>query len=724
LDAFSDEHRRSQLLAAQEIRQLEAAARIARAAEPVDGAEAIKRIFNTLQRRRRVIVYTVAAGGILALLASIIFGPSYLATAQLIIDLQRPDISNQGMTGAPIAVSQVAEDSAIDTHITTLTSDANLRQALQALGSLDEKDVGRADKPAILKENAALTRLRRGLKVGQERRSRIISVGYNDRDPNQAAQIANAVARVYVNSLRREKRDTAALAVSRFSQRLGDVRDEVARAETEMHTFRQVHVANEAAGPDQTEQQITQTARQLALLRSDTDAGQKRLDEFRNLRRGGGSILDLAKVLDSPRLTELANIAARKLRGRSDAADPPLPDLLRAIDNEIVASTSRLELEQRTYQSQIQSIESRLELLRHAAAEATDDTIGLRALERKASALGQLYESLLRERQDLIERGKLAEPDIRILALAEPPIHPTSFNRLFLIPPALVAFILFGCMISLTLDRLDHTLRGERETAEALHIPCAGLVPRLMPREAHSIPHLLREHPGAPYSKAVRSIFTGSVPIFRNGPEHKIFVITSSIPGEGKTTLAWSLALLAAQLQWKVLVLEAGGQASPLRTQAMSLLEFRSPVATLTDVMAKRSPIASAAGSIGRSCISFLPFGSENKLLPVLANPGFASLIEQVRDTYDLVIVDAPSIFDSSEVRLLVSKADKILFAVRWGTTPRETAVSAIQLIQSADQYDPNDPNKIVSVLTDVDLRQHARYRFADHGDFLSKPKS
>ena len=42
----------------------------------------------------------------------------------------------------------------------------------------------------------------------------------------------------------------------------------------------------------------------------------------------------------------------------------------------------------------------------------------------------------------------------------------------------------------------------------------------------------------------------------------------------------------------------------------------------------------------------------------------------------------------------------------------------------SNNPNDPNDPNKIVSVLTDVDLRQHARYRFADHGDFLSKPKS
>jgi polysaccharide biosynthesis transport protein len=135
--------------------------------------------------------------------------------------------------------------------------------------------------------------------------------------------------------------------------------------------------------------------------------------------------------------------------------------------------------------------------------------------------------------------------------------------------------------------------------------------------------------------------------------------------------------------------------------------------------VAERSPPASVAGSNAASGISFLPFGSDKNLLPLLANSGFASLMEQIRDAYDLVIVDTPSVFDSSEVRLLMSKADKVLFAVRWGSTPREAASNAIQLIRTADRNDSNNPGKIVSVLTKVNLRRHASYGFVDQGDFL-----
>jgi uncharacterized protein involved in exopolysaccharide biosynthesis/Mrp family chromosome partitioning ATPase len=684
--------------------------------------DAVRRILNCLHRRRRLIFYTIGIGGVLLLLASIVFQPSYLATAQLILDLHQPDVTNTGAPGVTTVISPNVEDSAIDTHITTLVSDANLRRALQALGALDNGDVGEADREATIAENATLTRLRRGLKVGQERRSRIISVGYNDTDPGKAAQTANAVAQVYVDSLRREKRDNAELAVTRFTHRLADLQDEVARAENEVHVYRQSHAANEATDPDQTEQQITRMARQLALLKTSATSAQQRLDDFHNLRSRGQSMLELAKVLDSTRLAELADVAAGKLLARPDTANTPLPDLLRAIDNETAASISRLEMEQRTYQSQTESIESRLALLRRAATKATEDTIGLRELERKAAALGQLYETLLRQRQDLIERSKLAEPDIRILALAEAPPHPTTLRRVFLIPPALIALVLLGSMIALTLDRLDHTLHGERETAEALQIPCAGLVPGLTLHEARSIPHLLNDHPGAPYSKAIRSIFAATVPLCRANPEHKVILITSSVPGEGKTNLAWSLVVSAARLQWNVLLLEIGRQASPLRSEALGSIAFPVPAATLSDVMARRSAVTSVVGSIPDSGISFLPLSSGSQdLLPLLANPGFPGLMEQIREAYDLVIIDAPSVFDSSEVRLLISKADKVLFAVRWGSTPRETAYSAVQLIQS---HDSRNLGKIVSVVTKVDLRQHASYRFYDQGDSLIKASS
>jgi Mrp family chromosome partitioning ATPase len=390
------------------------------------------------------------------------------------------------------------------------------------------------------------------------------------------------------------------------------------------------------------------------------------------------------------------------------------------MDAEVSATTSRLEMEQATYDSQIQSIEGNLSLLRSTAAQTNNDTIALQGLERNASALGQVYESLLRQRQDLLDRAKSAEPDIRLLAFAEVPVRATSFNRLYLFPPALIAFLLFGCMIALTVERLDHTLHGERETAEALGVPCVGILPRLTTYEQKSIFRLLAESPRAPYSKAIRHIFIGTAPQFRNDPDHKIVLITSSVPGEEKTNLAWSLALSAAQLRWSVLVVEAGHQAASLRSHALKLMERPSSVHPLADVMANHRPLTSAIRPVGTSSIGFLSLGADADLLNVITDPAFAGVLSQIRDAYDLVIVDAPSVFDSSEARLLVNKVDKVLFAVRWGKTPREMAARAVEMIRARAHHDSSGIDKIVSILTTVDIQQHARYRFADQGDFLT----
>lgn len=715
MDAFSEERRQAGLFPIDDVRQIEAEIRIAPPQKPTDDTEAIGRIFNSLQRHRRLILYTVAVGGLLVAIAFLVFPPSYLAKAQLILDLHRSEAVNANAPGVVTIVPQNVEDAAIDTHITTLLSDANLRRTLQALDA-DGKDSDTTDKTATATVNAALTQLRRGLKVIQERRSRIISVGYDDPDPARAAKVANTVVQVYVDALRREKRDDAELAVSRFTHRLAAVRDDVARAENAVHVFRQDHVANESATPDQTELQISQTAHQLALLKSSAASIEKRLGEFHKLQRTSASTLELARLLDSARLIELGNLAERMLKARPNEKDTSLPDLLRAIDRETAASVSRLEVELQTYQTQVQSVEDRLELLRHASAQAAKDTIGLRELERRASALGQLYETLLRQRQDLVERSKLAEPDIRILALAEPPLHPASLKRVFLIPPAMVAFTLLGCMIALALDRLDHTLRGVSETTEALQVPCIGLAPGLTLNEAKSIPQLLRNQYDAPYSKAIRSIFTATASLCRPGREHKVILVTSSLRGEGKTNLAWSLAVSAAQIQWNVLLLEIGPQTSPLRSQEIESVVFPTSAVTLSDAISREGTVVAAAGWIPESGINFLPLCGHQNFLPFLASADFPRLIDEIRHAYDLVIIDAPPVSDGSEINLLAAKADKILFAVQWGRTRRETARAAIQLIQTADS---TSSEKIGTVLTKVNLRKHAGYRFSDQGDFL-----
>ena len=717
MDAFSEQRQQDPLFDGSDIRGIDPSSRISPQTSSTDGLESLRKIFNTLRRRRRLIFYSIGIGGVLVLLISIILPPSYFAAVQLILDTHRTDAANPGAPGATMIIPAGVEEAAIDTHITALGSDANLRRSLQSLHVIDEQSAN-DPKETTAEISAALIRLHRNLKIVQERRSRIISVGYYSSNPAQAAEVANTIAQVYVNSLRDEKREGAELAVDRFTQRLADVRDQVAQAENRVQVYRQEHATDDPATPGQTERQITQGARQLVLLKSSSASTQQRLNDFKEWRSRGGSLSELARILDSARLSSLATLADAKLRGGPEAESVPLPKLLQDIDDEIAARLARLEAEQRTYQAQIQSVESRLALLRRVATQTTDDTIGLHELERKATALGQLYETLLRQRQDLVERSKLAEPDIRILAPAEAPLHPSSLRRVFLIPPALIAFALLGSMIALAVDRFDHTLHGERETAEALQVPCAGLVPQLTSYEARSIPRLLGSHPDAPYSKAIRSIFSTIVRLCRADPDHKIVLVTSSVPREGKTDLAWSLAISAAQAQWSVLVLEIGRQTSPLRSQALDSIMFPTPATSLSEVMPRQVAISSLAGSIPESGISFIPFScSSLELLAQLANPDFVGLIDQMRDTYDLVIVDAPSMLECSEVRLLANKADKVLFAVHWGRTTREIAHTAIRILQ--DRH--GTTGKTAAVLTNVDLKKHETYRFADQGDLLSR---
>lgn len=713
LDAFSDKRLRSQILAAAELQQIGSEARFSSATGRTnEGAEPLRQILVSLRRHSWFILKITVLGAILAVLASLFLQPTYLATSQLIVDIRRtPQAVATPIEGL---FSAAAEDSAIDTHIASLLSDSHLRQTLIALGDADaSKPV--SDETSNNAEKTALARLRKNLIVRQERRSKIIGVAYRDRDPVQAAHVANTVSELYVKFLRDAARRDAERAVARLTKRLAEVPMEVAAAESEVQSYRQNNVANEVARPDETEQQIIQTARQLALAKSNLAATRDRLEQYR--QQGHGSTADTAKSLDSPRLLQLADMETRQVNGKSISTDLQSQDLKRAIETEITAGVSRIESEERTYQSQIETVSARLTLLRQAA---------LRALERKSVALSQLYDSLLRERQDLVERSGFSEPEIRILAAARPPLHPASVSRIYIIPPAIMSFALLGCMISIVRDRLDHTLHGERETTAALQIRCAGMVPELPQQEVVSLLSVLRDNPRRPYAKAIRSIFATTMPVTAANREQKIVLLTSSAPAESKTVLAWSLAVTAANLHWRVLLLEVGGgHTSPLRSEMLSTVEHSAAPTQIANPSNTQQPVAAATRFIRKFGVFHLPLSNdENDVLSPLADPQFPALLEQLRETYDLVVIDAPSVLDCTEVRLLAAKADKVLFAVRWGHTRKQTAQTALRLLEMSDCQDQISTEKFAYILTRVNLNEHLRYHFADQGDLLVSSKN
>src|SRR5262249_35301582 len=161
----------------------------------------------------------------------------------------------------------------------------------------------------------------------------------------------------------------------------------------------------------------------------------------------------------------------------------------------------------------------------------------LNELKREISAAGQAYADVLRREKEFREQQERITPEAHVVSRAAPPDRPSSPNPILFIFPALIASAVCGSLLAIARERLDRSLRSERDVTEALGIPCIGLVPHV-PGARSRAPHKsLLSRPFAPYTEAIRSS-AAALQIAATERRPKTVLISSSVPGEGKTTLA------------------------------------------------------------------------------------------------------------------------------------------------------------------------------------------
>jgi len=338
----------------------------------------------------------------------------------------------------------------------------------------------------------------------------------------------------------------------------------------------------------------------------------------------------------------------------------------------------------------------------------------LRELLRRAGSTAEHYDNLLRRRKEMRDQQDTVSSGVEIHP-AEVPRLPSSHNPILFIFPAFVFFAIGGSWLAVVLERLDRGLRSREETADVLGIPCIGLVP-LLPRKRATRPdqHLLAE----PYSAYTEAIQSAAVTLgLAAGPirASKVVLISSSVPEEGKTTLALSLAAYIGVLGRRVLLV-----AFDLR-KASRVDELDDRAGTsIVDLSLRNRPLVELIRHIADARIDYLPMaGSRLDALSLFASDHLPDLIRQLRERYDCVIIDGPPALGAVEARLLPSIVDKLLFVVKWGSTRRELAKNALRWLRDSGCLN-NDPGDIATaIVTQVDLKRHARYRFGDIGEVV-----
>jgi Mrp family chromosome partitioning ATPase len=191
----------------------------------------------------------------------------------------------------------------------------------------------------------------------------------------------------------------------------------------------------------------------------------------------------------------------------------------------------------------------------------------------------------------------------------------------------------------------------------------------------------------------------------------KVVLISSSVPGEGKTRFAQSLAAYIGFFGRSVLLVGLDFR------KGSRVGEFNDR--QIVELALQSRPPVELIRHIAEAGFDYLPM-SGYRLDPLTATEQMADLVRQLRERYDYVIIDGPSVLGAVEARLLPSIADRLLLVVKWGSTRRKVAQNALDLLRKSGGLNKEHSDLAMAVATQVDLKRHARYHYGDAGEYSS----
>jgi exopolysaccharide transport family protein len=584
---------------------------------------------------------------------------------------------------------------------------------LSWFGSSREKIQVDGRKPTTV-EPAILRRFASQVTVTAQGRSSVIKVTFDSPDREKAAQIANAIADQYIVDQLETKFEAAKRTTDWLNERLGELAEKVRAAESAVEQYKAENdLTDGKGGSSLANEQLSELNGQIVLARSNLAEQEAKFKQVNALYKAGGGVDSIASVINSPLISTLRGQQAELLRKEAELATKygdrhpsmiALRDEKKNLDAKIEEEVKRiirnLGNEVSVAKARLSSLEGSLDEIQGTANVHGKASIKLRELEREAQANRTLYDTFQARFKATEDKDRIQTPDARTIQPAAVPLEASFPNKPLIMGGTLIGAAVMGMLIALMLERLDNGFRIGPEVERLTRLSNLAVVPML--KGERRVADKIVQKPLSVYSEAIRSVHAG-LQLSNVDRPPKVIVVTSSMPNEGKTSLAVSLGRLASKGGARVLLIDGdlrhpsiAGQFSP-----------RAPEAGLVEVLAGRLELGAVMHRDPISPLEFVPVAAPPaNPADLLASQAMRTLITALRDHYDLIIIDAAPVLPVSDTRMLARLADKVVYVVQWDKTPREAVVGGLKLLRDANA------DIAGTVLTQADLRRHAIYGY------------
>jgi capsular exopolysaccharide synthesis family protein len=582
----------------------------------------------------------------------------------------------------------------------------------------DDSDPGR---------RAAIGAVSGHLSVTMLGRTFVILITVESTDGTMSARVANAIAEVYLADQVDNKNEANRRATEWLEERLAELKRNLAVAEEAVATYRRDKGL--AGSPEGIVSSQTLSDLNSKYLAAKTRRIEKegRLVALSKASLNPGEIANIAEVAANSTLNSLRSQELelnRRIAEYSTQFGPNHPKLLQAKtelsavhDRFLQASQSitlaiRAELD--AAKSEEEELKAQVEKASVLSGATSQYEAELKQLEREAQSSRALYESFLNRFKELREQQDIQRADARILAYAWPSGTPSSPQY----KTGLFAAFIIGCVLgmagAIAAEKLDRVFRSASQVEKATGVAVLGMVPLVKGAlgTRSTIVSQVVERTTSSAAEALRAVFT-AISLSNLDRPARVVAVTSSTPGEGKTTFAAALGGLLTKMNAsrRVLLVDLDLRQAKLA----AALGLKDRAGTIDEYLMGTKTLDECVHRHEGSGVDYICARSDTPNAPeVLESHAMKAALATFADRYDLVLLDSPPVMAVSDARIIAQLADYTIFIVHWAKTPRDVVKSAVAALMGVT-------DRVGIVINKVNLAKHAMYEYGDYGDYYSR---
>jgi polysaccharide biosynthesis transport protein len=595
-------------------------------------------------------------------------------------------------------------------------------------------------------EYAALRSLRAHLTVKRDTASRLISVSFTSHDPRLAALVTNTLVGAFIDNTYQDRHNAIMKSSEWLARQLDDIRGRMVESSRSLADFQKsIGVADVDSNKSTFTEQMIELNRQLTLAQADRIQLEALL---KSVQAGSPDVLP--EIRNNPVVQQLSTKLAEQRAELSQAKviygtnHPNVKKLQSQVDelqSELEAQKADVLGSIRTSYSAARARENLMDSEIKGASSQLSQMGRYNDLKKEAQTNSELYNTLYAKVKEAGIAAASKSSNLRLVDEAHVLDAPTGPDRPLIILVGIMASLLGGVGLAFLREQFDTRIFTPEDVRDWVGTHNIAVMPlflssNLKPLQIPSVTRdgepaivagsasgngrlppgvsFLLDRPHSPEAEALRSLHT-SVMLSSPGNPPQVLLVVSSLPGEGKTTVAVNLAMAMAQHGTTCLVdadLRRGRVAASLGVPNQP---------GLTDVLSGTHPLNRVLVHIpSMPNLSVVPaHAGSAKAGQLVCSDRMRTVLDELRKEFKFVIVDSAPILPFADCRALSNLTDGLIFVGRSGITTRDLIRQSLELL---DQVHAAPVLQFVVNAADIKSPQYRYYRYGyDYYDPVAK---